>query len=124
MGWAVGYDSNWKRDIGYGVPCTCDHPDCNAKIHRGLAHRCGSIHNDEGCGLHFCGSHLYVGVEGKEDQVCERCRDDKEPFEPKPDVLEWIFWKLKDASWERWRKEHPKVVKAMRAFLHEDGARG
>ena len=29
MGWAIGYDSNWGRDIGYGVIAYCDHPDCN-----------------------------------------------------------------------------------------------
>lgn len=28
MGWSVGYDDNWKRDIGYGVPALCDYPDC------------------------------------------------------------------------------------------------
>ena len=27
MSWAVGYDENWKRDVGYGVPSYCDHPD-------------------------------------------------------------------------------------------------
>src|SRR4051812_7048849 len=26
MGWSIGYDSNWQRDIGYGVPAFCDHP--------------------------------------------------------------------------------------------------
>ena len=29
MSWAVGYDSKWQRDIGYGVPSICDHPKCN-----------------------------------------------------------------------------------------------
>ena len=24
MGWQVGYDSKWQRDIGYGVPAICD----------------------------------------------------------------------------------------------------
>ena len=26
MSWAVGWDSNWYRDIGYGVPATCEEP--------------------------------------------------------------------------------------------------
>lgn len=42
MGWSIGYDNNWKRDIGYGVPATCDHPDCNEEIDRGLAYVCGN----------------------------------------------------------------------------------
>ena len=29
MGWSIGYDTNWKRDIGYGVPAKCDHPRCD-----------------------------------------------------------------------------------------------
>ncbi len=28
MGWSIGYDYNWKRDIGYSVPCECDNPKC------------------------------------------------------------------------------------------------
>lgn len=26
MGWSIGYDDKWFRDIGYGVPAYCDHP--------------------------------------------------------------------------------------------------
>jgi hypothetical protein len=112
MGWAVGYDHNWKRDIGYGVPCKCDHPDCNKHIHRGLAYVCGGrpYGEDDGCGLFFCESHLYVGVEGKDHQVCERCAKGADPFEPKPDVKPWLRHKLKDASWKQWRDENPKEV--------------
>src|SRR5690606_23075125 len=53
MGWAVGYDSNWNRDIGYGVPTTCDHPGCNEKIDRGLSYVCGDepYGGEHGCGL-------------------------------------------------------------------------
>lgn len=36
MGWSVGFDENWQRDIGYGVPAYCDHPQCKAEIDRGL----------------------------------------------------------------------------------------
>ena len=41
MSWTVGYDENWKRDIGYGVPSICDHPGCTARIDRGLSYVCG-----------------------------------------------------------------------------------
>jgi hypothetical protein len=41
MGWSIGYDENWKRDIGYGVPAVCDHPKCNKIINRGLSYVCG-----------------------------------------------------------------------------------
>lgn len=41
MGWSIGFDSNWNRDIGYGVPAFCDHPGCTAEIDRGLAYVCG-----------------------------------------------------------------------------------
>jgi hypothetical protein len=57
MSWAVGFDSNWKRDIGYGVPATCDRPGCGTGIDRGLAYVCGGqpYGGEEGCGLYFCG---------------------------------------------------------------------
>jgi len=41
MGWAnCGTDSN-GRPIGYAHEATCDHPECNAAIHRGLSYACG-----------------------------------------------------------------------------------
>ena len=43
MGWAIGYDGRWERDIGYGVPAVCDHPDCNVRIDRGLDYVCNRI---------------------------------------------------------------------------------
>jgi len=45
------------------------------------------------------------------DMICERCRDNKPPFEPKPDVQEWIQHKLTDPSWAKWRAENPDWVK-------------
>ena len=124
MGWAIGFDSNWNRDIGYGVPATCDHPGCNAEIDRGLAHVCGGgpYATEFGCGLYFCSEHLqsrYFEEYDEHHQVCERCMDeDKDPFEPKPDTPEWINHKLTDPSWEPWRKENPEIVKEMRSKLH------
>ena len=60
MSWALGYDSQWMRDIGYGLPAYCDHPGCMAEIDRGLAYVCGSepYGGEHGCGLYFCDKHL------------------------------------------------------------------
>lgn len=114
MGWEIGFDSNWDRDIGYGVPCKCDHPDCNKDIDRGLSFVCGNepYGGDDGCGLFFCEEHQ-VGF----PQLCERCSEKKEPFKPKPDTVEWINWKLTDYSWMKWRNENPEKVKEMKATL-------
>lgn len=110
MSWAIGYDPDWKRDIGYGVPAWCDHPDCSEEIDRGLSYVCGGAPHggDTGCGLYFC-----LGHGG--GMLCSRCRpglDDK-PFPPKPDHPDWIKHKLTDESWAEWRAENPKAVAAM-----------
>lgn len=117
MSWAVGYDSNWKRDIGYGVPAVCDHPDCSAEITRGLAHVCGGqpYGGDEGCGLYFCSAHLWIAK--AHPQMCERCSDGKLPFKKGPDVREWLRHKLRDPSWQRWREKHPHTVQEIRGLL-------
>ena len=87
MGWSLGFDSNWNRDVGYSVPATCDFPGCGARIDRGLSHVCGGdiFGGDHGCGLYFCGKHLWFSL-----QKCDRCTEGKAPFEPTPDVEEWI----------------------------------
>ena len=114
MGWEVGFDHNWKRDIGYGVPSFCDHTDCSVEIDRGLSHVCGSrpYGGDHGCGLYFCDSHLtFHEVDNELVQLCERCAANyfteqpivMEPFIPKPDTPEWINHKATDPSWEKWR---------------------
>jgi hypothetical protein len=116
MGWQVGFDSRWHRDIGYGVPATCDHPGCGAAIDRGLAYVCGGepYGGEDGCGLFFCGEHLFVG---NHRQMCERCLGFGPPFDPTPDTAEWTEWKLTDESWAAWRDENPETVKAMQASL-------
>ena len=112
MGWSVGYDPNWRRDIGYGVPAICDHPGCGAEIDRGLAYVCGGEPwgGDEGCGLFFCSAHMRFG---EERQVCERCLNGAEPCTPTPDTAEWVQHKLTDPTWQTWRDEHPDEVAAM-----------
>jgi hypothetical protein len=113
MGWSIGYDNNWKRDVGYGVPCLCDHPDCLEEIDRGLSHVCGGdvYGGSSGCGLFFCGRHLFMHV--RLPQLCERCSKRRLPFQPKPDIAEWIRWKLDDESWAQWRAENPEHVAVM-----------
>ena len=100
MGWAVGFDSRWKRDIGYGVPAYCDHPKCNKEIDRGLAYVCGGepYGGDLGCGLYFCDEHRISG------KLCSRCAAKRAPFHPKPDRPDWIHHKETDPSWEEWRE--------------------
>jgi len=111
MGWAVGYDSNWERDIGYGVPAICDHPDCNAEIDRGLGYVCGDdvYGGDRGCGLFFCQKHSLSPMSPKlPGRLCERCYPrQRKPFEAKPDTVEWMRWKLRDESWAQWRTDNP-----------------
>ena len=115
MGWAVGYDSNWGRDIGYGVPAICDHPECVTTIDRGLAYVCGAdpFGGDEGCGLFFCPEHL-GGNEGC-SQLCERCLEGQIPFDAKPDIGMWIQHKLTDGGWSQWREENPEEVARLSA---------
>src|SRR5262245_35196468 len=114
MGWSIGWDSTWRRDIGYGVPALCDHPDCKTVIDRGLAYVCGDepYGGDRGCGLYFCGEHQ-VG----DHQRCERCVKRRKAFTPKPDVPRWLRWKLRDDSWAQWREENPAEVEAIRVRL-------
>lgn len=105
MGWSIGYDSNWKRDVGYGVPAYCDQPGCQKEIDRGLAYVCGgqAFGGDDGCGLYFCEVH-------GGGYLCARCSAFRESYEPKPDHPDWIRHKMTDPSWEEWRKENAADV--------------
>lgn len=113
MGWAVGYDMNWNRWIGYGVPAFCDHPGCAEEIDRGLGYVCGGEPKggERGCGLYFCGSHLSAG------SLCQQCRNNRAPFIKKPEHPKWLRHKLTDASWQQWRDEHPHEVVRIREAL-------
>jgi hypothetical protein len=117
MSWAIGYDTTWSRDIGYGVPATCDFPGCSAEIDRGLSYVCGGepYGGDDGCGLYFCSAHL--SYRGNKQQQCSRCINYRIPFAPTPDVVEWINHKLTDESWQRWRDESPAEVADLQARL-------
>lgn len=115
MGWAIGYDEHWQRDIGYGVPAICDHPDCSEEIDRGLSYVCANQEPREGrgdkgggCGLYFCAQHLRAY-----GSKCERCAKYRKPFKPKPDTLKWLYFKMVDPSWEEWRKENGLTTEAV-----------
>lgn len=119
MGWQVGFDSKWNRDIGYGVPAVCDRPGCGEAINRGMEYVCGGMPygGELGCGLYFCSPHLSGSRKLDDDHyvyVCGRCDKNRPPYEPTPDVREWVEWKLTDDSWGPWRDEHPEAVAAMR----------
>ena len=111
MGWSIGFDSNWRRDVGYGVPAHCDHPDCAKKIDRGIAYTCGGEPEggEHGCGLHFCEAHL-SGM----NCLCARCAKGKKAFPPKPDHPDWVNHKLTDASWQQWRDENLAEVEKLK----------
>jgi len=113
MGWSLGFDSDWDRDIGYGVPAYCDYPGCGKEIDRGLSYVCGGepYGGDKGCGLFFCGEHLL----GYQPQLCGRCLKKREPYKPTPDHTTWIKHKLTDPSWAKWRRKNKAWVKSAQA---------
>ena len=123
MGWSLGYDEKWKRDIGYGVPAYCDHPGCNKEIDRGLSHVCGSepYGGEYGCGLYFCKDHLefYDPGDGCLVQACICCVKGKEPFTPSKEHPKWINWKLSDESWREWRYENPEETEKLAVMLNQ-----
>lgn len=126
MGWSIGYDERWQRDIGYGVPARCDHPDCTEEIDRGLAYVCGGepYGGEYGCGLYFCGEHLQpAGGRRGYAQVCVRCRHGRLAFTASPDVPEWLEHKLTHESWALWRGANPREVAAMRAAIRPETAK-
>lgn len=106
MSWEVGFDSRWRRWIGYGVPAMCDHPGCGVEIDRGLSYVCceQQPYGGEGCGLFFCEKHR--DFSGR----CARCQAGCEPFDPTPDVAAWRNHLLTDPTWQQWRDENPDEV--------------
>lgn len=121
MGWSIGYDSRWQRDIGYGVPALCDQPGCAERIDRGLGYVCGGrpYGEEHGCGLYFCEAHRWYGEQEDAQILCQRCNDGEPAYEPKPDIPEWLRWKLTDGSWQQWREENPAELAAIREGLAE-----
>lgn len=63
MGWADCGNDSKGRPIGYAFEATCDHPECNAKIDRGLAFACGGMHGENDgfdCEGYFCEMHRTI----------------------------------------------------------------
>lgn len=115
MGWSIGYDEHWKRDIGYGVPAYCDHPDCKKEIDRGLSYVCGGEPEggEYGCGLFICSGHTHANDNCY--QLCRHCADRRrKKLAPSPDHPLWINHKLTDESWQQWRDENPAEVEKLR----------
>lgn len=77
MGWGDCGDDDRGRPIGYMFEATCDEPQCNCKIDRGLSYVCGSMHGggEYGCGGYFCTHHLRSAEmkDGRPNQLCVRC---------------------------------------------------
>lgn len=107
MGWSIGYDHIWCRDIGYGVPAYCDFPGCNEEIDRGLSYKCGNDQCDFECNLFLCSNHQYVSY------CCDDCTVSAKTKEH-PD---WIRHKLNDPSWKQWRDENPDEVVRLHNML-------
>lgn len=136
MGWAIGFVGG--RDVGYGVPCTCEYPSCKKKIDRGLSYACGDFPGDTefGCNGFFCEKHMfsYEDEYGKRHQACDVCvynhslpedapyTDHKYHYPEKPDRPIWLRWKLKDKSWAQWREENPAKVEKIKAMLSKEAA--
>jgi len=120
VGWSIGYDDRWKRDIGYGVPAYCDHPGCMKEINRGLSYVCGGepYGGEYGCGLFFCGEHMFCAKDRCDS--CARCAKGEEPFDPTQDHPTWITHKLTDASWAQWRAEYPQKVEQLTRQLEKE----
>lgn len=118
MSWSIGFDDNYSRYIGYGVPSICDKPGCNERINRGVSYVCGGDFNggDKGCGLYFCRKHL---LEDRSDgPFCPRCTAYKPEYKhPSPDTKEWIEHQLTDESWQQWRDDEPELVKDLQEQL-------
>jgi len=121
MSFSIGYDESLQRDIGYGVPALCDHPGCATEIHRGVAYVCGGdfFGGDHGCGMHFCDNHRqYAGDKRDNALLCSRCYHGRGgPYPIKPDLPEWMRWKLTDERWGQWRKENTEEVAKITAIL-------
>lgn len=125
MGWQVGWDNDRKRFIGYGVPSYCEHPGCETKIDRGLAHTCGdlTLHGNTGCGMFFCDIHrgLYnKRINGSIEcvELCYRCGHYKKPYKQKPEHPDWIKHILTDDSWAEWRSENKEEVTRIKSGVY------
>ena len=142
MSWVIGFNSEQKRHIGYGVLAICDHPECTVEIDRGLGYMCGEgFNHNASCHGYFCAEHRenYVygdeiddmqgeelealGIDPESKEVYDavengdivRCRH--EPIQPNKESASWLEWVLSEDSWAKWREENPKKVAAYQDAL-------
>ena len=67
MSWARGTATRPDGtiiEVGYSVRATCDHPDCDTEIDRGLSYRCGYVDWDHECWQFYCGEHMLWAASG------------------------------------------------------------
>lgn len=102
MGWSIGYDNKWKRDIGYGVPAYCDHQGCDEEIDRGLGFKCEV--EECGCNKFYCREHRYDTDAHTHDAPPDRWH----PL--------WRDHVLTDESWAKWRQENEDEVAMLQAL--------
>lgn len=127
-----------ERWGGYGVPALCEHPNCNEEIDRGVSYACGGEpFSEHGCDRYFCGKHLFY-VAFKDDgkrcrhqrdcdckhfELCKRCKDNKKPFNYKPETEEWITHLLKHKSWKEWRQNNLEEVNKLKKIWKKQSDR-
>ena len=78
MGWGYGVTPSGK-EVGYSVEATCEHPECDKPIDRGLDYACGRMHGEDevSCEGYFCHEHQVSTelADGETLSVCRPCFD-------------------------------------------------
>ncbi len=112
MGYSIGFNNTTKRNIGYEVPCHCDHPGCDKIINRGMSYSSDIENSKTNCdaGIFLCEEHMIHISEEECDNYkdCSHCEIGIIPL--KDDCQEWIDHKLKHDSWAAWRSENKNWV--------------
>ena len=105
MGYAVGWDEEYGRFRGYGVPAWCDGM-CGTKIDRGMGWEVEGY--DE---LDEDGEPIGE-PDGMRLYLCSNCdvNDLDEDGHLPPEHPEWLEHVLTDDSWATWRDENPVRV--------------
>lgn len=76
MGWGSGVVQG--KEVGYLVEATCEHPDCDKKIDRGLSYACGGFagEDEHSCAGFFCPEHLGCYFDSENEMsppLCAKC---------------------------------------------------
>jgi len=105
MGWSYCGERDDGEPIGYSVDATCEHPNCNEKIDRGVSYACGGMHGNGtySCDKYFCEEHRcwhdYAKDEEDSPMLCKECFDtlnkmliEDGSFDDKEDDGEWEWY--------------------------------